>query len=306
MDSVLVIGAGELGLCILEALAAHPNRAHVKVSVLMRQATLDSAAPAKKRTVHNIQNLNVHFESADVVAASVEELAEIFSKYHTVVSCSGMELPSGTQTKLAEAALQAQVRRFFPWQFGMDYDVIGQGSSQDLFDEQLHVRKMLRGQSSTEWVIVSTGVFMSFLFVAAFGVVDFGAKTVRGLGSWENRITATTPRDIGRVTAEVVLNPGDVKNQVVYTAGDTVSYSALADLLDERFGERFTRELWDLDELKRQVREHPADTMVKYRDTFAQGRGVAWNKEGTLNARRGMEMVDVGGYLKAMDVTLGQ
>ncbi|KAG8424303.1 hypothetical protein J3458_001107 [Metarhizium acridum] len=116
MDSVLVIGAGELGLCVLQALAAHLKRQHVKVSVLMRQATLDSAAPARKRTVQKIKDLNVHFESADVVLAGVEELAGTFKAYHTVVSCSGMELPSGTQTKLAEAALRARVRRYFPWQ----------------------------------------------------------------------------------------------------------------------------------------------------------------------------------------------
>lgn len=305
MDSVLVIGAGELGLCVLEALAAHPKREHVRVSVLMRQATLDSAAPAKKRTVHKIKNLNVHFESADVVLASVEELAEIFTKYHTVVSCSGMELPSGTQTKLVEAALRGKVRRYFPWQYGMRYDVIGEGSSQDLFDEQLQVRKILKEQRGTEWVIVSTGLFMSFLFIADFGVVDFGKKVVRGLGSWENEITVTTPVDIGRVTAEVILDPGEIGNQVVLTAGDTISYGGLADLLDEFFGVKFTRELWDLETLKKQMAEDPS-TMVKYRDTFAQGRGVAWDKDGTINVERGMELMDVRGYLESMQFELGE
>jgi len=54
------------------------------------------------------------------------------------------------------------VKRYFPWQFGVDYDVIGRGSAQDLFDKQLDVRHLLRGQSGTEWVVVSTGMFMSF------------------------------------------------------------------------------------------------------------------------------------------------
>ena len=51
--------------------------------------------------------------------------------------------------------LEADVKRYFPWQFGVDYDVIGRGSAQDLFDEQLDVRDLLRSQNRMEWVIVS-------------------------------------------------------------------------------------------------------------------------------------------------------
>ncbi|KID85067.1 isoflavone reductase [Metarhizium guizhouense ARSEF 977] len=277
MDSVLVIGAGELGLCVLQALAAHPKRHHVKVSVLMRQATLDSAAPAKKRIVQRIKNLNVHFESADVVLAGVQELAGIFTNYHTVVSCSGMELPGGTQTKLAEAALRAR----------------------------LLVRRMLRAQSETGWVIVSTGLFMSFLFAEDFGVVDLRRGVVRALGSWDNRITLTAAPDIGRVTAEVVLDPRGVGNEVVLTAGDTVSYGQLADLLDEHFGTRFARELWDVDTLRGQMAEDPS-ALVKYRDVFARGRGVSWDKDRTLNFARGMELLDVKGYLDSVNFKAGE
>jgi hypothetical protein len=188
-----------------------------------------------------------------------------------------MGLPSGTQLKLLDAVLKAGVKRFFPWQFGMDYDVIGEGSSQDLFDEQLEVRKKLRAQRDVDWTIVSTGLFMSFLFLPDFGVVDLGNKIVRALGSWDNRITVTTPTDIGRVTADIILDPRGISHRVVYTAGDTISYGELADLLDEHFDTKFKREVWDLEELKRQMESEPS-VMVKYRDTFAQGRGVAWDK----------------------------
>ncbi|KAF4444406.1 hypothetical protein F53441_11130 [Fusarium austroafricanum] len=302
-QNILVLGAGELGLCVLEALAAHPKRQ--RVSVLVRQATLDSAAPDKKKLVQRIRALNAGTEAADVVNASVGELAGVLANYDVVVSCNGMGLPSGTQLKLLDAVLEAKVKRYFPWQFGMDYDVIGQGSSQDLFDEQLEVRQRLRAQKNVDWTIVSTGLFMSFLFLADFGVVDFGKKTVRALGSWDNKITVTTPVDIGRVTAEVVLDPRGISHQVVYTAGDTVTYKQLADLLDEHFGTEFKREVWDLEELKRQMEEE-ASTMVKYRDTFAQGRGVAWDKEGTVNAERGIGMTDVRKYLEGMDVKVGE
>lgn len=309
-SNILVLGAGELGLAVLEALAKHPKRSssHCSITVALRQATLDSAAPDKKRLVQQIRALDVGFEAVDVVQASASELAAVFARYDTVISCTGMGLPSGTQTKLARAALEANDEsegkvRYLPWQFGMDYDAIGLGSSQDLFDEQLGVRALLRDQAATEWLIVSTGLFMSFLFVPAFGVVDLAAKTVRGLGAWDNRITLTTPEDIGRATAEVVLDPRGLVNQCVYVAGDTLSYAQVGDLLDDRFG-TFRRELWDHDELARQMREQPDSVMVKYRETFAQGRGVAWGQEKTLNRARGMEMTGVRAYLEAMDASV--
>jgi hypothetical protein len=303
VPNVLVIGAGELGLAVLEALAAHPKRSGVRLSVLLRQATLDTAAPEKRRKITHLQSLNVHFEAADVELATAEDLAPILGKYHTVVSCTGMELPSGTQTKLARAALRGGVKRYFPWQFGMDYDLIGEGSSQDLFDEQLEVRKILRAQSEVDWVIVSTGLFMSFLFLTAFGIVDLKQRTVRALGSWDNKITVTTPRDIGRVTAEVVLDPRQVQRQVAFVAGDTVTYAQVGDILDAHYGggeeeEPFKRELWDLDTLRRQLAEEPDSVLVKYRETFAHGVGVAWDMEGTVNHARAMEMTDVKRYLR--------
>ncbi|KAF5021306.1 hypothetical protein F66182_6704 [Fusarium sp. NRRL 66182] len=304
-QNVLVLGAGELGLGVLEALARHPKRKQdqTRVAVLVRQATLDSAAPEKKKLVQRIRALGAGTEAADVVNASVAELAAMLKEYDVVLSCNGMGLPAGTQLKLLDAVLEAKVKRFFPWQFGMDYDIIGQGSSQDLFDEQLQVRQRLRAQSEVDWTIVSTGLFMSFLFLAEFGVVDLGNKTVRALGSWENRITVTTPVDIGRVTADVVLDPRGIGKQVVYTAGDTISYGELADLLDGRFETPFKRQVWDLEALKRQMEQDP-NTMVKYRDTFAQGRGVAWDKDGTVNVERGIDVTDVKRYLEGLDVKI--
>lgn len=298
---VLVLGAGELGLAVLEALHKHPLYSQASVSVLLRQSSLDTALPSKKKTIQHLKALDCSFEAADVAAAPVAELAAIFKKYDTIVSCNGMYLPPGTQQKICQAVFEAGVKRYFPWQFGMDYDVIGEGSSQDLFDEQLEVRKLLRDQTNTRWTIVSTGVFMSFLF-EPFKIVDVENKTVRALGSWENRITSTTPEDIGRVTAELILNPKETADEsgVVFTAGDTISYGELADLVDARFGDKFDRELLDLETLKKQMEEEPTP-LVKYKNTFAQGRGVAWEKEKTVNYQRGMEMTNVSKYLEGVE-----
>src|SRR6201999_2404391 len=174
--------------------------------------------------------MGIAVEHADLATASAAELAAIMTRYHTVISCIGFAAGPGTQRKLAEAALAAQVPRYFPWQFGVDYDVIGRGSAQPLFDEQLDVRDLLRHQRVTEWVIISTGMFTSFLFEPAFGVVDLAANTVHALGSWDTAVTVTTPDDIGVLTAEILLAEPRMANTVVYTAGDTITYGRLADI----------------------------------------------------------------------------
>lgn len=297
---ILVLGAGELGLAVLEALAKHPSRHKTSVSVLVRQSSLDSAAPDKKKRSQHLKALGIGFEAADIEAASVSDLASVFKPYDTVVSCTGMYSPPGTQTKITDAVLEAGVGRFFPWQYGMDYDVIGAGSSQDLFDEQLEVRAKIRAQEATKWTIVSTGLFMSFLFIKEFAVVDVEDKIVRGLGTWENKLTLTTPEDIGRVVADVVLDPREYEqgSQVVYTAGDTLSYKQIADVVESHFGVEFTRELWDRETTKKHVQEDPNNALVKYRDTFAEGRGVSWDQEQTVNHQRGIPMTDVRAYLE--------
>jgi hypothetical protein len=140
-----------------------------------------------------------------------------------VIGCTGFVAGSGIQRKLAHAVLDASVKRNFPWQFGVDYDVIGRGSAQDLFDEQLDVRDLLRSQDRTEWVIVSTGMFTSFLFEPSFDVVDRAQNTVHALESWDTAVTVTTPEDIGTLTAEILFAEPRVVNRIVYTAGDTIS-----------------------------------------------------------------------------------
>ncbi|KAF5970654.1 hypothetical protein FCOIX_10266 [Fusarium coicis] len=298
--NVLVLGAGELGTAILTALAEHPLRGNTTLSVLLRQSSIHSADPEKKKQIEQLKALSITPQPGDV-ESSTSELAAIFRNYETIISCNGMGRPSGTQTKLADAAIEAGVKRYFPWQFGMDYDDIGTGSDQDRFDEQINVRKKLRAQDKTEWIIVSTGLFMSFLFLPDFGVIDLEQKVVRGLGGWATKITVTVPRDIGRVTADILFDPRGIRNEVVHIAGDTLSYKEIADRVDDRFGEgTFKRELWDMETLKKQLAE--GQPVAKYKATFAAGKGVAWDKERTLNVARGIQMIGLREYLEDINL----
>lgn len=298
--SILVLGAGELGTPILESLASHPRRNDTLITAAMRQLKPSSSDPQRATLLARLESLRISTIPADIVTASEAELSTLFAPYDTVISASGMLAPRGTQLKLAKAVLAAGVKRYVPWQFGLDYDTIGRGKAQDLFDEQLDVRDLLRGQSRTEWIIVSTGIFMTFLFEEAFGVV-VGLKggvekknvAVRGLGTWDARVTYTHPVDIGRITADVVLRSWDEeRNCVVFTAGDTLSFAELADAVEKAVGtdgEKVQRELWDVEFLTKSLREAPDDGMRKYRSVLADGVGVAWPKESSWNARNGIE-----------------
>jgi len=294
-SEILVLGAGELGMAVLRGLVARG----ATPSVLLRPSTIDSRDPAKARDVEALRSLGVSPLPGDLAEASETELADVFREFDTVIGCTGFSAGRGVQIKLARAALIAEVGRYVPWQFGVDYDAIGRGGAQDLFDEQLDVRDLLRAQSRVEWIIISTGMFTSFLFDPSFGVVDLENNTVRALGSWDNAVTVTTPEDIGTLTAEILFAKPRIANQVVFTAGDTISYGRLADVVDSTLGRKVSRVVWSLPELREELARDPDNSLKKYRVVFAEGRGVSWGKDRAFNAKRGIDVMDVEQWLRA-------
>jgi hypothetical protein len=113
---------------------------------------------------------------------------------------------------------------------------------------------------------------------------------VNALGSLETAVTVTTPEDIGRLTAAIVLHQPHITNQVVYTAGDTLTYDDLAALLERVTQKPFRRHAWTVQQLQADLALAPDDQMRKYRAVFAQGRGVAWHTAQTFNHRQGINV----------------
>ncbi|WP_085626710.1 MULTISPECIES: aromatic alcohol reductase [unclassified Pseudomonas] len=299
-QSILVLGAGELGLPVLRNLAQVAKRAPgSKVSVLLRKSTINTQEPAKKTEIDELRSLGIHMVAADLVNDSIDQLAEVFAQFDTVIGCAGMVAGRETPMKLARAALKSGVKRYFPWQFGVDFEVIGRGSPQDLFDAQLDVRELLRAQDKTEWVIISTGMFTSFMFEPIFEVVDFENDTVNALGGLENSVTLTTPDDIGALTAEIVFFEPRFRNEIVYLSGDTVTYDEVAGLLERVLGRPFKRNEWTVPYLMEELEKDPTHHIKKYRAVFAQGRGVAWPKAGTFNERQAIQVTTAEQWAQA-------
>ena len=298
-NAILVIGAGELGMAVIRALSERGSADGGALSVLLRPETDD----VPNQRAAGLRGMGVNIVRADLATATEDALAAIFAGFPTVICCTGFVGGPGTQRKITAAVLKAGVERYVPWQFGVDYDVVGRGSGQDVWDEQLDVRAMLRAQSRTHWTIVSTGMFTSFLFEPSFGLADLENSKVHALGSWDNRLTVTIPDDIGRLTAAVLAHEPRLDDEVVYVAGDTFSYAQLADMVEHHLGRSVERVLWNMDTLRSEVSAHPEYGMRKYHLAFEREPGVSWDKEGPFNAAQGIAVTDVPTWLSKRDMT---
>jgi hypothetical protein len=116
---------------------------------------------------------------------------------------------------------------------------------------------------------------------------------------YASQVTVTTAEDIGSLTAEILRVQPRIANQVVYIAGDTLTYEQLADIVERVTGKPVDRDVWSIRHLLDDLGRHPTDHMRKYRAVFAQGRGVAWPKAQTFNAVRGISTITAEEWARA-------
>lgn len=301
--SILVIGAGELGSSILEAFLAHPayNSNTYNLNLMLRAQSIHSNDPSKRAQYDKFCDRGVKLVEGDIINDDEKSLLRAFKPYQIVIQAGIMTAPTGTSLKVANAIVAAEVPYFMPWQHGVNYDAIGREGGFGLFTEQIQVRELLRAQKTTHWVVVSCGIFMSFLFEQFWGVVDRigdGKIKVTALNSWEDMITTTTARDIGRCTAEFVLSEKDWPDGPIYIAGDTLTYQEFADVVEKVSGWEVVREVWPLKYLKEEAQKDPDDKLKKYRVVFSEGVGLSWPVEGTWNYQRGLKMENVADWIK--------
>jgi len=284
-NSILVLGAGELGLAVLRGLTRKLPQTNITVLLRPQTASLPRDSP-KLAPIYNL-SVPISFLSCDLLASSQSDLAETFKGFDVIIGCTGYDnnsagIGQGLQMKLANAVLEAEtVQLYFPWQFGLDYDQFRVGDAGGLFDEQKQVRSLLRdavdtGRTKTAWVIVSSGVFMSYLFQPFWGIVlkdeQNGGWIVNALRSWDNSTTVTTSEDIGKLTAEILsvalshdAEGHSIKNQAVFIAGDTVTYSQLVDIVQDITGQPARRgEVLDYGRVTREMEENPENIIMKY------------------------------------------
>lgn len=299
-EKVLVLGAGQLGAAVLTWLIPAVTQRNGAVSVIVSPDSRDQQGNLKSDIHQKLTDAGAKFISVDVAASTIDALKNHFADFDTVINCMGFVAGAGTQIKITRAVLEAGVSRYFPWQFGVNYDVVGKGSGQPVWDEQYDVRTLLREQNMTEWVIVSTGMFTSFLFEPAFDVVNLSKKTINALGSWETQVTVTSPADIGRLTTEIYLHQPRVANEVVFVAGETTSYGKLAETVERITKQTFAKNVLTLPALLDALHLHPDDQMLRYRAAFARGDGMWWPMSNTWNVQNNMPTQNIESWLKTV------
>jgi hypothetical protein len=297
VSKILVMGAGQLGLAVLNALQPRISALGGDITVLVAPGCIEDEATPVDESLKIFAAKELKFKAFDLSNISHEALVAFFSEFNTVINCTGFVAGPGTQTRITQAVLEAGVARYFPWQFGVNYDVVGKGSGQPVFDEQYEVRSILRQQQSTEWVIVSTGMFTSFLFEPAFDAVNLEKGYINALGGWDNKVTVTSPEDIGKLTTEILLESPRIINEVVFVAGDTISYGDLADVVDSFSNKPITRNVLSLKSLQTELTKNPDDQMLRYRAAFALGNGMWWKIDETYNFKKGIETQDIEQWL---------
>jgi uncharacterized protein YbjT (DUF2867 family) len=300
---ILLLGAGELGTAFLPHLSALPNT-HITLAV--RSPT----------NYTHLASSNVSPTALDITSDSMS-LAQTFSQYDILISATGFGQSPSTVLKLTNEVLEAgRLKKargdsnlwFFPWQWGVDYDVTSDGQGlMPLFGAQKDARDLLRAEAvgaNVRWTVVSTGIFMSFLFEQFWGIVDrsqeeHGKVIVRALGDWTHKVTVTDVHDIGRVLARILSGDVDAENTVLYVAGNTVSYGELADIVAKVSEMSVAREAWSVPYLEEDLRKDPENGIKKYRLVFAR-EGVWWNMDQTVNEKLGMDMLRVEEYARRL------
>lgn len=111
---VLVLGAGQLGDAVLDALLPAVTPRNGAVSVIVSPASRDKHGKLQSATHQKHADAGATFIGVDLAACSAEQLSRIFKPFDTVINCMGFVAGAGTQLKITRAVLHAGVRRYFP------------------------------------------------------------------------------------------------------------------------------------------------------------------------------------------------
>ncbi|KAF3385529.1 Acetyltransferase [Penicillium rolfsii] len=217
--------------------------------------------PAKYPEIETIRGLGLGLISGDNVDDAKESLASILADNDRIICCTGFSSIEGVQ------------------QIGVDYDVIGRGSPQDLFDKQLNVRGLLRSQDETRY-------FHQLLLRAILGhgrLGEIDRLRIRRLGksghgpntgcSWMHR----GRKSGGRRERRAFFRSGDYTGEAIESAMKMSSSMVgfwVQKLID--------REVRPVEGAWAALAENPDPGLLKFQAVCGRGSGVAWDMDSPI------------------------
>ena len=222
--TIVVAGAtGNLGGRIVKALGERGAR----VRALVREG-------AAREKLQRLQELGATILSADLNNTS--EVTKACSGASCVVSTlQGLrDVIVETQTALLDAAIKAEVPRFIPSDYSIDFTKFPYGENRNL-DLRREFHKGL-DKSSISATTVFNGAFADML-TGQMPLVLFKLKRVLYWGDADQRMDFTTMDDTAAFTARAALDPSTPR--FLRIAGDQLSARELAVAVTEVTGEKF-------------------------------------------------------------------
>ncbi len=222
--TIVVAGAtGNLGGRIVRALLERG----ASVRALVRQGT------ARDR-LDRLQGLGIAVVSADLSGAS--QVTPACSGASCVVSAlQGLrDVIMDAQTVLIEAAIKANVPRFIPSDYSIDFTKFPPGENRNL-DLRRDFHKRL-DKSSISATTIFTGAFADML-TGQMPLILFKRKRVLYWGDADQRMDFTTIDDTAAFTASAALDPSTPR--FLRIAGDQLSARELTAVVSEVTGTEF-------------------------------------------------------------------
>ncbi len=113
-EKVLVLGAGQLGAAVLDALVPAVIERQGTVSVIVSPAAWDEAGQLRSANHQALADAGATFLAVDIAGSAMETLADQFRGFTTVINCMGFVAGPGTQLKNYPRGAGGRGTRYFP------------------------------------------------------------------------------------------------------------------------------------------------------------------------------------------------
>lgn len=299
-ENLLMFGStGLIGIYILEAIIEKKD-AFGRIAIITSPGTANS----KAELLEGLKRKGVQVIVGDVTKE--EDVLKAYEGIDIVVSAVGRNV-LGEQVKWIQLADKSpSIKRFFPSEYGTDIEYFPHSVNEKPHQLKLKVRAALRECKNLEYTYVVTGPYAegylnamheSIEAVGTF-VVKQNRAVVIGDGKW--KVSLTTMRDVGKLTALAILQPEVSKNRALKVNSFTTTQLDIVAEFEKQTGAKWTVTHVSLEELKAQENEawehrHPGATAFTLRRIWAEG--------GTLYEKRDNEVLG-GGDTDSLESTV--